>query len=111
MVVTAVVTAIVLFATGRLLLRLLHISGGAVAVGGPIVLAILAINMAQPTKKVEAVVEIREDSKQIAVYCWRCHICEPGRRHDPHHCIRRDRRSRAPPWSWSSSCWSARPIT
>ena len=57
MVVTAVVTAIVLFATGWLLLRLLHISGGAVAVGGAIVLAILAITMAtEPTKKVEAMV-------------------------------------------------------
>jgi small neutral amino acid transporter SnatA (MarC family) len=52
-----------------LLLRLLHISGGAVAVGGAIVLAILAVNMAAgPTKKVEEVVEIREDPKQIAVY-------------------------------------------
>ena len=69
MVVTAVVTAIVLFATGWLLLRLLHVSGGAVAVGGAIGLAILAINMAAgPTKKVEEVVEIREDPKQIAVY-------------------------------------------
>ena len=69
MVATAVVTAIVLFATGWLLLRLLHLSGGAVAVGGAIVLAILAINMAAgPTKKVEDVVEIREDPKQIAVY-------------------------------------------
>jgi small neutral amino acid transporter SnatA (MarC family) len=68
MVVTAVVTAIVLFATGWFLLRLLHISGGAVAVGGAIVLAILAINMAAgPTKKVEGV-EIQEDPKQIAVY-------------------------------------------
>src|ERR1700751_3246130 len=69
MVVTAVITAIVLFATGWFLLRLLHISGGAVAVGGAIVLAILAINMAtEPTKKVEAVVEIPEDPMQIAVY-------------------------------------------
>ena len=69
MVVTAVVTAIVLFATGWFLLRLLHISGGAVAVGGAIVLAILAITMAtDPTKKVEAVVEIPKDPMQIAVY-------------------------------------------
>ncbi|MGB2667159.1 MAG: MarC family protein [Candidatus Acidiferrum sp.] len=68
MVVTAVATAVVLFATGWFLLRLLHISGGAVAVGGAIVLAILAINMAAgPTKKVEGV-EIQEDPKQIAVY-------------------------------------------
>jgi multiple antibiotic resistance protein len=69
MVATAVVTAIMLFTTGWLLLRLLHLSGGAVAVGGAIVLAILAINMAAgPTKKGEEVVEIREDPKQIAVY-------------------------------------------
>ena len=68
MVLTAAVTAIVLFATGWLLLRLLHISGGAVAVGGAIVLVILAVNMAiKPTKKVEAVVEIPEDP-MIAVY-------------------------------------------
>ncbi len=71
MVVTAVVTAIVLFATGWLLLRLLHISGGAVAVGGAIVLAILAVNMTTgPAQKVEEVVEIREDRtpQQIAAY-------------------------------------------
>jgi small neutral amino acid transporter SnatA (MarC family) len=35
MVVTAVFTAIVLFATGALLMRLLHITAGAVAVAGP----------------------------------------------------------------------------
>ena len=45
MVVTAVVTALVLFALGALLMRLLHITGGAVAVAGGIILAILAINM------------------------------------------------------------------
>src|SRR4051812_26275723 len=54
MVVTAVITAVVLLATGWLLMRLLHISGGAVAVGGAIVLAILAIKMAAgPVKEVE----------------------------------------------------------
>ena len=45
MVMTAVVTALVLFAFGALLMRLLHISGGAVAVAGGIILAILAIAM------------------------------------------------------------------
>src|SRR5512145_549864 len=45
MVVVALVTALVLFAFGGLLMRLLHISGGAVAVAGGIILAILAINM------------------------------------------------------------------
>jgi small neutral amino acid transporter SnatA (MarC family) len=69
MVVTAVVTAIVLFATGALLMRLLHITGGAVAVGGSIILALLAIKMAAgPTRKVEEVAEVPEDPKQIAVY-------------------------------------------
>src|SRR6478672_12637725 len=52
MVVTAVVTALVLFAFGALLMRLLHISGGAVAVAGGIILAILAVGMVHsPGKK------------------------------------------------------------
>ena len=68
MVVTAVVTALVLFATGALLMRLLHITGGAVAVGGGIILAILAIGMVSgPGKKVEEA-GIQEDPKHIAVY-------------------------------------------
>src|SRR6201990_487963 len=45
MVLIAVVTAFILFAFGALLMRLLHISGGAVAVAGGIILAILAIEM------------------------------------------------------------------
>ena len=69
MVVTAVVTAIVLFALGGLLMRLLHITGGAVAVGGAIILAILAINMVSgPGKKVAEEAGVQEDPKQIAVY-------------------------------------------
>src|SRR3546814_319687 len=53
MVVTAVVTAIALFATGALLMRLLHITGGAVAVAGGIILAILATEMVSgPGKKI-----------------------------------------------------------
>src|SRR6187401_3606545 len=52
MVMTAVVTAIIVFAFGALLMRLLHITGGAGAVGGAIILAILAINMVSgPGKK------------------------------------------------------------
>jgi small neutral amino acid transporter SnatA (MarC family) len=48
-------------------MRLLHATG--VAVGGAIVLAILAIGMAAgPTQKVEEVSDIPEDPKQIAVY-------------------------------------------
>ena len=69
MVVTAVVTALVLFAFGALLMRLLHITGGAVAVAGGIILAILAINMVSgPGKKVVEEVEAPEDPKHLAVY-------------------------------------------
>ncbi|MBB4276283.1 MarC family protein [Rhizobium mongolense] len=69
MVVTAVVTAIVLFATGALLMRLLHITAGAVAVAGAIILAILAIEMvAGPGKKVEEDAGVQEDPSRVAVY-------------------------------------------
>src|SRR3546814_2669455 len=69
MVVTAVVTAIALFATGALLMRLLHITGGAVAVAGGIILAILATEMVSgPGKKIVEEVEALEDPKRIAVY-------------------------------------------
>ena len=69
MVVTAVITALVLFALGALLLRLLHISSGAVAVGGGIILAILAINMVSgPGKKVVEEVGVKDDPKHLAVY-------------------------------------------
>ncbi len=50
-------------------MRLLHITGGAVAVGGAIILAILAINMVSgPGKKVEVETEGQQDPKHIAVY-------------------------------------------
>jgi multiple antibiotic resistance protein len=69
MVVTAVITALVLFAFGALLMRLLHITGGAVAVAGGIILAILAIGMvAGPGKQVAEEIEVLEDQKRIAVY-------------------------------------------
>lgn len=69
MVITAVVTALVLFALGALLMRLLHITGGAVAVAGAIILAILAIDMVHsPGKKVEEVDNIPEDPRRIAIY-------------------------------------------
>jgi small neutral amino acid transporter SnatA (MarC family) len=69
MVVTAVVTALVLFAFGGLLMRLLHITGGAVAVAGGIILAILAINMVTgPGKKVVEEIEVQDDPDRIAVY-------------------------------------------
>ena len=69
MVLTAVVTALILFALGALLMRLLHITGGAVAVAGGIILAILAINMVTgPEKKAEEEIGVHEDPKRIAVY-------------------------------------------
>jgi multiple antibiotic resistance protein len=69
MVVTAVVTALVLFALGGLLMRLLHITGGAVAVAGGIILAILAINMVSgPGKKVVETSAVPEDPKHVAIY-------------------------------------------
>ena len=69
MVVTAVVTALVLFAFGALLMRLLHITGGAVAVAGGIILVILAVNMvAGPGKKVVEEIGVQEDPERIAIY-------------------------------------------
>jgi len=69
MVITAVVAALVLFALGGLLMRLLHITDGAVAVAGGIILAILAINMVNaPGQKIVEEVELLEDPKKIAVY-------------------------------------------
>lgn len=70
MVVIAVVTAVVLFATGWLLMRLLHITGGAMAVGGAIILLIFAIGMVSaPAKKPETVdSDAARDPKQLAVF-------------------------------------------
>ncbi|MGH9809018.1 MAG: MarC family protein [Terriglobia bacterium] len=70
MVVTALVTALVLFALGGLLLRLLHISGGAVAVAGGIILAFLAISMAigHAEKPVEEQPVVPEDPTKMAIY-------------------------------------------
>jgi small neutral amino acid transporter SnatA (MarC family) len=69
MVAIAVITALVMFAFGALLMRLLHITGGAVAVAGGIILAILAIEMVHgPGKTVVEEVEVAEDPKRIAVY-------------------------------------------
>src|SRR3546814_13586258 len=68
MVATAVVTALILFATGGLLMRLLHITGGAVAVAGGIILAILAIGMVSgPGQKIVAEVGALEDPKRHAI--------------------------------------------
>jgi small neutral amino acid transporter SnatA (MarC family) len=69
MVVVAVITALVLFATGALLMRLLHITGGAVAVAGGLILVTLAIEMVHgPGKKVVEGAEPDGDPKRMAVY-------------------------------------------
>jgi multiple antibiotic resistance protein len=69
MVAIAVITALILFAFGGLLMRLLHISGGAVAVAGGIILAILAIEMVSGHgNKVEAEFPAKEDPHHVAVY-------------------------------------------
>jgi small neutral amino acid transporter SnatA (MarC family) len=69
MVLTAVVTALILFAIGGLLMRLLHITGGAVAVAGGIILALLAIKMAAgPTEKPEEELGLPVDPAKIAVF-------------------------------------------
>lgn len=50
-------------------MRLLHISGGAVAVAGGIILAFLAIRMVvRPGKKVVKEIVVREDPDKIAIY-------------------------------------------
>jgi multiple antibiotic resistance protein len=69
MVAVAVVTALIIFATGALLMRLLHISSGAVAVAGGLVLALIAIKMAAgPTEQHLEVPERSVDAKHLAVY-------------------------------------------
>ena len=68
MVLTAVVTALILFVTGSLLMRLLHITGGAVAVAGGIILALLAIKMASGPEKHEEELGLPIDPAKIAIF-------------------------------------------
>lgn len=69
MVFTAVVTAVVVFITGALLLELLHITSGAVAAAGGIILAILAIRMTLgPGDEVVRDMEAPADPQKLAVY-------------------------------------------
>jgi len=69
MVKTAVVTALVLFAVGALLMRLLHISSGAVSIAGGIVLLLLALKMVSGSDKGKAELEDSPvDHHQMAVY-------------------------------------------
>lgn len=69
MVKTAVITALVLFAAGALLMRLLHISSGGVSVAGGIVLLLLALKMVggSGTEKDE-LADSPVDHHQLAVY-------------------------------------------
>lgn len=69
MVITGTVTALILFATGAVLMRLLHITGGAVAIAGGIVLALLALKMAAgPTEKPKEDLGMHVDPTKIAVF-------------------------------------------
>jgi len=72
MVIVAVVTALILFATGWLLLRMFHISAGAVEIAGGLVLMRLALGMAVgPTSEVVREVEGRApptDPMKLALY-------------------------------------------
>jgi multiple antibiotic resistance protein len=68
MVITAVVAAVVVFITGGLLLRLLHITTGAVAVAGGIILALIAVKMALGNEEVVEHVEAPADPDKLAVY-------------------------------------------
>ncbi|MBB4232273.1 MarC family protein [Rhizobium mongolense] len=69
MVLTALVTALILFATGALLMRLLHITGGAVAVAGGIILALIAIKMASgPTEAPHDEIAVPADPDKLAVF-------------------------------------------
>ena len=69
MVQTTVATALVIFATGALLMRLLHITSGAVAVAGGIILALLAIKMASvPSESIVEESHLVPDGGRIAIY-------------------------------------------
>jgi len=68
MVVTAVVAAVVVFITGGLLLKLLHITIGAVAVAGGIILALIAVKMALGSEEVVEDLEVPADPDKLAIY-------------------------------------------
>ncbi|MEM6440722.1 MAG: MarC family protein [Pseudomonadota bacterium] len=69
MVTVGVATALVLFFAGALLLRLLHITSGAVAVAGGIVLALVAIKMALAEEETpETGSPVPTDPEKLAVY-------------------------------------------
>lgn len=69
MVKIAVITALILFAVGALLMRLLHVSDGAVSIAGGIVLLTLALKMvAVSDHKIEEEIDSPINHRQMAVY-------------------------------------------
>ncbi len=69
MVKTAIVTALILFFCGAILMKLLHITAGEVAVAGGLVLVLLALKMAAgPDHEPEEEHTSPLDHHQIAVY-------------------------------------------
>ena len=69
MVKTATITALVLYLVGALLMKMLHISSGAVSVGGGIVLLMLALKLAAgPNEDVREESNLPIDHKQLAIY-------------------------------------------
>jgi small neutral amino acid transporter SnatA (MarC family) len=69
MVITAMVAAVVVvFISGGVLLRLLHITTGAVAVAGGIILALIAVKMALGSEEVVEGHEVPSDPDKLAVY-------------------------------------------
>ena len=107
MVTTAVITALVLFAIRALLMRLLHITGGAVAVAGGIILAILAIEMvsAPGKKRRRRSGRSRGSEADRGLPPGGTVSAESGRHHDPDHCVGRGRLGgKCRHSSWASSC-------
>ena len=70
MVLVGICTALVLFVAGGFLMKLLHVSGGAIGVGGGIVLMIIALKMIASPAKPHTEVDIGtpESDMQMAVY-------------------------------------------
>ena len=72
MVTIAVVTALILFLAGAFLMKLLHITGGAVSIGGGIVLMLLALKMTlrpeEPPVRADESAEKEIDHHHLAVY-------------------------------------------
>jgi multiple antibiotic resistance protein len=75
MVITAVVAAVAVFISGGLLLRLLHITTGAVAVAGGIILALIAVKMALGSEEVVEDLERRPTPTSSRAIRWRSRTC------------------------------------